>query len=371
MEQFATDGIVDSELRRTMAVREHRAGPDVAVSGATWAVVLAGGQGVRMRPLIHRIYGDDRPKQFASLVGSRSLLRQTLDRIGTIVSPQRTVAVIHESQTGYLPEALAGAEVGHVLRQPADRGTAAGVLFPVHWINHRDPDAIVAVFPSDHFVLEEERFVEHVHQVIEAVRHYKDWLVLLGAVPTDADPDYGWIEPGDAIECTSSGAPISRVQRFWEKPSVLAAQRCLEQGWLWNTFVLFARASVFLDLSRQFLPRLDEALSLMQHCWDTEEESRVLARAYGATPSANLSRSILEQRPSQLVVAQLPALAWSDWGRPERVIRSLQRALVLPSWFRASDVVPEGATLPASACATAAPTEGRGAATPEGRSSAG
>jgi mannose-1-phosphate guanylyltransferase len=321
-------------------------GMPVTAGGDLWAVVLAGGQGVRLRPLIRRIYGDDRPKQFASLVGARSLLRQTIDRIGPVVSPNRTVTVIRRNHADYLPEALGGAEVRYVLRQPEDRGTAAGVLFPVHWIHHRDPHAVVAVFPSDHFVHEEQRFSEHVGHVVDAVRRNPDWVVLLGAAPTDPDPDYGWIEPGEPVGYTAAGDAISTVRRFWEKPSSLAARGCLEQGWLWNTFVFVASAALLLDLARQFLPRLDEGLSLMTHCWDTEKEAWALEHAYSLAPSANLSRCILERRPSSLVVSRLPAVTWSDWGRPERVIRSLKTAHLLPSWFAESDLRAEAAVEP-------------------------
>ena len=302
-------------------------------AGDLWAVVLAGGQGTRLRPLVRHIYGDDRPKQFASLVGSRSLLRQTLDRIAPVVSADRTVAVIHHTHASYLSGALGGAHIGHVMRQPQDRGTAAGVLFPTQWIHHRDPRAIVAVFPSDQFVLEEDLFIEHVARVVDVVREHPDWLVLLGAVPTDADPDYGWIEPGEPIGYTATGDPLCRVRRFWEKPSHVSAGGCLEQGWLWNTFVFITSAGALLDLARGYLPQLHEGLSLMTSSWDTDAEARTLEHAYAMAPNANLSHSLLERRPASLAVSRLTGLTWSDWGRPERVFNSLKTARLLPTWF--------------------------------------
>src|SRR5262249_27443220 len=100
------------------SVRDQRRGAAGTSGGALWAVVLAGGQGVRLRPLIRHIHGDERPKQFASLIGSRTLLRQTIDRISPLVSSERTVAVIHRSHAPYLADALGGVELRHVLRQP-------------------------------------------------------------------------------------------------------------------------------------------------------------------------------------------------------------------------------------------------------------
>jgi len=83
-----------------------------------------------------------------------------------------------------------------VLIQPTDRGTAAGILFPIHWVARQDPDAIVAVFPSDHFVSEPATFMALVARIAAWVREHPARLVLLGAHPTSPEVEYGWIELG-------------------------------------------------------------------------------------------------------------------------------------------------------------------------------
>src|SRR5881409_4081657 len=123
-----------------------------SATGQLWAVVLAGGEGVQLRPLIRRLYGEDRPKQFAAVFGSRSLLHQALDRVRLAVAAERTVLVTLKNHDGYLAEALNGTPVRRLLVQPEDKGTAAGVLLPTHWIHWCDPEAIIIVFPSDHFI---------------------------------------------------------------------------------------------------------------------------------------------------------------------------------------------------------------------------
>lgn len=310
-----------------------------SATGQLWAVVLAGGEGVRLRPLIRRLYGEDRPKQFAAIFGSRSLLHQALDRVRLAVAAERTVLVTLRDHDGYLAEALDGTPVRRLLVQPEDKGTAAGVLLPTHWIHWCDPEAIIAVFPSDHFIREDQAFMDHVAEVADVVREHPEWMVLLGAAPTEPEPDYGWIEPGEILGWSPSGGePISRVRQFWEKPSSLAARACLEKGWLWNTFVFVARASLLLEVGARFLPQLHERLSLICPFKDTDLEPWALQQAYALSQKMSFSRSVLELCPPCLVVSRLPALTWSDWGTPERVVKSLRKAGLLPGWFSESDL---------------------------------
>jgi mannose-1-phosphate guanylyltransferase len=309
------------------------------LTGQLWAVVLAGGEGLRLRPLIERLYGEPRPKQFASLVGFRSLLRQTLDRVQLAVPSRRTVVVGLTDHDGYLAEALEDAPVRHVLRQPEDRETGAGVLLPAHWIHARDPHAVVAVFPSDHFIDDDQALMQHVADMAEVIEEHPDWLALLGAAASEPEPDYGWIEPGEIVGWSPAGEPISRVRQFLEKPSPLTAHACLQKGWLWNTFVLVAKASLLVHIGSRFLPEVHESLSRIRPLDDAPAAADALREAYRLFPKASFSRAVLEFCPAGLVVSRLPMVSWSDWGTPERVVKSLRKAGLLPRWFGESDIV--------------------------------
>ena len=229
-------------------------------NGNLWAVVLAGGEGMRLRALTRRLYGDDRPKQYAALVGARSLLRQTLDRVGLLIPPERTVVVTLASHARYVEAELRGAPRPHVLAQPYDRGTAAGVLLPAHWIGVRDPEATVVVFPSDHFVLEESAFMCHVAEMARSARRRPEPMIILGAEATEPESEYGWIEPGETVAWTPRG-PLRRIRRFREKPSQEVAAALFQDGGLWNMFVLAARVSALVEAGHHCVPLLHDRLT--------------------------------------------------------------------------------------------------------------
>jgi len=316
----------------------------IETCGHVWAVVLAGSEAIHLRPLIRRLYGEDPPAPFTSIFGSPTLLRRTFDRVDGAIPANRTVISIVRGREGEVEEALDGKPIRHVLVQPEDKGTAAGILLAAHWIHRRDPDAIIAVFPSDHFIAPEDVFIEHALEAAEVARAHPRWLVLLGAVPTDPEPDYGWIEPGDIMGWSPTlGEPISQVRRFKEKPSAMTARVYQEEGWLWNTFVFVAGASLLLSLGAQYLSELHAGLCHVRSLEGTDLEASALRRAYGLAPTAHFSEAILERCPPGLVVFRLPTLTWSDWGTPRRVLKSLSKVGILPRRARGSGLLGEAA----------------------------
>jgi mannose-1-phosphate guanylyltransferase len=297
-----------------------------------WGVVLAGGEGVRLRALSQRICGDQRPKQYVPILGASTLLRQTLDRVALGIAPARTVVVTLRSHAQY----WVGSDGSHLLVQPSDRGTAAGILLPVHWIARWNPGATVAVFPSDHFVSEPAKLMAHITQIADWVDRHPERLVLLGARATVPEVEYGWIELGRVLDSASDGR-IWTVRRFWEKPSEETARMCLDAGCLWNTFILVGKVATFLRAGREAVPEVDERLRRASVFLGTEDEAWALHQAYALMPRANFSRAILEPCPPFLAVAAMPGGAWSDLGTPRRVFEILDYLRSRPVWTLVSD----------------------------------
>ena len=288
--------------------------------GQIWAVALAGGEGGRLRSLTRQLYGEERPKQYAAFTGRKTLLRQTMERIGSLAAGPRTVVVTQANHARYFEPELAGFPEVRVLDQPCDRGTAAGILLPAHWIFARDPHATIVVFPTDHFIVEETLFMQHVKHVAGFVQAHPEWLVLLGTLPEEPEVDYGWIQPGEYLGAVA-GEPVNQVRDFCEKPIEEFARHLMRVDGLWNTFVFAASASALIDIGRRYLPLLHDRLVRLGVYAGTQYESWAMRQAYLFAPKTDFSRAVLASRSSRLAVSQLPPVGWCDLGTPERIAR--------------------------------------------------
>jgi mannose-1-phosphate guanylyltransferase len=292
----------------------------------TYAIVLAAGEGSRLAPLTHLLYGREIPKQFASVDGERTFVQHTIDRLASIIPPARTVVVVGRSQEGLAREQLGGYDGLEVVLQPANRGTAAGILLPLMHVLARDPGARVAVFPSDHHVRRARPYLAAVRGAFEAAEAAPAGVALVGAAAERAATDLGWIVPGAPIP----GGDGRRIEHFVEKPNESVARELQADGGLWNTLVIAAGAQSLWRLVRRHLPEVTRALeSYLLHLRDADAAKR-LAQIYAQIPSADFSRHVLE-RAAGLAVVEMRGAGWSDCGTPERLFASLDGTPALPA----------------------------------------
>ncbi|HVY92648.1 MAG TPA: sugar phosphate nucleotidyltransferase, partial [Bryobacteraceae bacterium] len=185
---------------------------------SAWGGVLAGGDGVRLRPLSRLVAGDDRPRQFCRIFGDRTLLAQTRSRLAPVIEDDHTIFVLTKSHEAYYRDELNDVHPSRLIVQAKNKGTGTAIAAAVLRIAACDPDAVIAFIPSDHFYRSERHFQSSVNAAIETAAEWPESIVLLGAQATHAETEYGWIEPGAAATGDFSGN-LHRVQRFWEKPS--------------------------------------------------------------------------------------------------------------------------------------------------------
>lgn len=289
---------------------------------ARWGLVLAGGDGVRLRPLTRQITGDERPKQFCPLFGCDTLLEETLRRVALAVPLDQTLTVVTRAHECFYRPLLAAAAPRSVVIQPGNRGTAPAMLYALLRLSAMAPMAPVAVFPCDHFVSDDDVFMSHVETAFEAVGSRPELLILLGITPDVAEVEYGWIEPGEPI-LTAGGSMISRVRRFWEKPSEDFARALQRKGCLWNSFVMMGHVTAFLALIRNALPALWDAFAGIRDALDTLGEEKAVRALYARLPETNFSRDVLVRCPANLAVLPVRGVEWSDLGEPRRVLARL------------------------------------------------
>lgn len=295
-----------------------------------WAVILAGGDGTRLKPLTRRIAGDERPKQFCPVLGGATLLEETRSRASLEFSADRLVYVVNRAHRPYYHTILADEAEARLIAQPCNRGTAPAILYSLLRIVTVDPEAMVAFLPSDHYISDDQRFMAHVRSALELARQRRDLTILLGVEPESPEVEYGWIEPAARIDGRTK---IFAVRRFWEKPHKFLAQVLQRRGCLWNSFVMVAPARALLDTLGSASPKLYSAFAALAPSFGTASETTAIDELYNHLEEANFSHQVLAQRPDRLAVLQVSGVRWNDLGEPKRVMASIEIVGVHPSWI--------------------------------------
>jgi mannose-1-phosphate guanylyltransferase len=291
------------------------------------AVILAGGRGTRFWPRSRT----RTPKQLINIVGKRSMLQQTVERLRPLIPANNMWAVTNAAQALALLQQWPGPARRRVLTEPCGRNTAAAIaLAAIHIRQVARGEALMAVLPADHYIAKAGRFREIVRVAVQVVRE-PGRMVVLGIPPTRPDTGFGYIERREP--------PISRgnfrifpVRRFTEKPQLRKAQEYLSSGrYQWNAGMFFWRVSTFLEALGRFLPKTYEAMQeLAKHIGKGSYPSQ-LKRIYGRLENISVDYAILEKAASaeggrEGAVFVIPAdIGWSDIGSWAAVYELLAR----------------------------------------------
>lgn len=297
---------------------------------ARCGIILAAGEGRRLQPFIRRLRGDALPKQYVNFIGDRSILEHTFSRAEMLIPPERLFTVVSQNHLGHSEarRQLSERPRGTVVGQPENKETGPDILLPLMHLYKRYPDSAVAVFPSDHFIVEEALFMAHVDLAFRVVERHPSYLVLLGIEPDNPEPEYGYIMPGRKVNHLAPLA-IHEVSRFFEKPALHLASELIQQGWLWNTFVMVFKVRTFLELVRRVAPSLYRSFKRIGEAIGTPLMAKIVEEMYRLMKPVNFSRALLEplsQGASQLLVLPVRGVLWSDWGSQQRIMSILKEA---------------------------------------------
>ncbi|MGB8992795.1 MAG: mannose-1-phosphate guanylyltransferase/mannose-6-phosphate isomerase [Desulfobaccales bacterium] len=266
-----------------------------------YGVILAGGWGTRFWPLSRYEY----PKQVLRLLGSESMLQSTVERLLPRIPPERLAVVTNASQAGLIHQELQkkGWDEVHIWVEPQGRNTAAAVGLAAVFLGEAAADAVMAVFPADHFIRDRARLLQALD--LGAAWAQAGYLVTFGIPPTRPETGYGYIKQGSPLD-GQGGA--YRVGRFIEKPPLARAREFLrEGGYSWNSGIFLFRRDILLEAFSRYLPDMYGELTRL-----AKDNSPPLEEVYQHLTSISLDHGILEKAEN---VAVVPVeMGWNDVG---------------------------------------------------------
>jgi mannose-1-phosphate guanylyltransferase len=279
----------------------------------TWAVVLAGGEGKRLRKLTTNRQGIVIPKQYCSFGRSTCLLQDALTRAGSVVMPSHVCAVVAAQHRQWWTSAITGLNDSNVLVQPHNKGTAYGVLFALLTLEMRNPGATLILLPADHYFREEEPITRTLRVAGNLARANTSSTYLVGTDPESPDPELGYILPAEKL----IDKPAS-ITGFTEKPNKDFAKELISLGALWNLFILVGSAKALLQLfAEEYSDAVAGMREALKHTPAACPES--LDRFYERIKPLDFSHDILEIQANRLQVIRVPHCGWTDLGTPKRV----------------------------------------------------
>ena len=277
---------------------------------------MAGGGGTRLWPVSRK----ERPKQLLPLIGQETLFQTTVARLENLFDPQNILVVTVEEQAQEMRQQVPSIPVDNFIIEPLPRGTASVVGLAAMVLLKRDPEAVMAVLPSDHFIRNKDLFHYLIRAAFDAAGN--GYLVTLGITPSHPSTAYGYIQQGNPI---SEGYkyPIYDVRSFREKPDEETAQKLLRAGnYSWNSGMFIWRADVVLNEIEEQMPHLSNALTAIGTDWGTTRQMDVLNEQWKSLKIVTIDYGVMEKAAK---VAVMPAggLGWSDVGSWESLFEVL------------------------------------------------
>jgi len=274
-------------------------------------VILAGGSGTRFWPRSRRA----RAKQVLALDGERSMIQQTVERLKPLAGLDKTWIITNEYLAHEIADQLPGLPAAQIVREPVARNTAPACGLAAFLIEKQNPDAVLGIFPSDHVIADEPRFLKTLQKGI-AVAAAGENMVVLGIEPTRAETGYGYIETGDYTRDDSA----LHVRRFTEKPNQNRAGEFVAAGnYFWNSGMFLWSARTLANAVREHLPETAPLLEGIAGAYGTPAFEEVFHALYPKCENISVDYAVLEPRSAKgehlSNLYCLPAeFSWNDLG---------------------------------------------------------
>ena len=274
-------------------------------------VILAGGSGTRFWPRSRRA----RAKQVLALDGERSMIQQTVERLKPLAGLSQIWVITNEYLAAEIASQLKGVPAGQIVQEPVARNTAPACGLAAFLIERQNPDAVLGIFPSDHVIADEPRFLKALQKGI-AVAAAGDHIVVLGIEPTRAETGYGYIETGDPTRDDDA----LHVRRFIEKPNQNKAEEFIAAGnYYWNSGMFLWSARTLANAVREHLPETAPLLETIAAAYGTPQFEEVFRDVYPKCENISVDYAVLEPRSAKgehlSHLYCIPAeFSWNDLG---------------------------------------------------------
>ena len=274
-------------------------------------VILAGGSGTRFWPRSRRAHA----KQVLVLDGERSMIQQTLDRLNPLAGLEKSWVITNAYLADEISDQLRGLPMSHIVQEPDARNTAPACGLAAFLIERQNPDAVIGIFPSDHVIGDEPRFLKTLQKGI-ALAAAGDNMVVIGIEPTRPETGYGYIETGEYTRDESA----MHVRRFTEKPNHRRAEEFVAAGnYYWNAGMFLWSARTLANAVREHLPETAPLLESIAAAYGTPQFEEVFHALYPKCENISVDYAILEPRSAKgehlSHLYCLPAeFSWNDLG---------------------------------------------------------
>ena len=253
----------------------------------------------------------EKSKQFLDILGTGETLIQMTYRRFRDICPQENIYVVTNEDSSDIVVSQLGIDPDHVLAEPLRRNTAPCIAYGIFRIMAENPDAVIAVAPSDHLITREDEFRKVMDEAYRFASEH-DALLTLGIRPDRPETGYGYIQ-ANTMQPVRGYADLHKVKAFTEKPELAMAKLFIESGdFYWNSGIFIWRAATVLESYNRHLPDIFHTFNEGKDLFSTSAEKDFITRAYAQCSSISVDYGIMEKADNVYVICT--DLGWSDLG---------------------------------------------------------
>ena len=265
-------------------------------------VILAGGRGQRFWPLST----EEKPKQFLNIIDNSSLIKSTYMRLLKISSHKNIFIITSEKYVKIIRKQIPDIEIDNIIIEPSPKNTAPAIYLATSYIYSLDENATIGVYPSDHYIKNDKKFVKTINKINKYLNNKTDSIITIGVEPFFPSTSYGYIEKDK-----NSNNDFSNINSFIEKPNISKAKKLItKKNILWNSGMFFYSSKFMIDEIENYIPELKKLFN--SYPINIKNISKTLNINWKKINSQSIDKAVLEKTKNSLCIKS--DFSWSDVG---------------------------------------------------------